>query len=173
MRNSRFWLTFIILTIAQILLCECLHLSQLLSLWFLPMMILCVPIRYSTSSLLLTAFVSGLLVDILTHGVLGLTSAALLPVALLRNATISIVFGSEVFSRGEDISISRQGFPKMALAVMLLTALFLTVYVIADGAGTRPGWFNFLRILLSLILDTSVSMVLLNLLSPENSQRWK
>jgi len=173
MRNTRFWITFIILVLAQVLLCECLHLSQLLSLWFLPMMILCVPIRYSTPFLLVLAFAVGFIADLLSNGVMGLTSMALLPVALLRNATISLVFGSEVFSRGEDISIRRQGGPKMTLAVMLLTALFLTVYVIADGAGTRPGWFNFLRIILSLVLDTAVSMMLVNLLSPESSQRWK
>ena len=173
MRNTRFWLSFIILVVAQILLCECLHLSQLLNLWFLPMMILCIPIRYQTPLLLVVAFLVGFLVDLLSHGVLGLTSVALLPVALLRNATIRLVCGSEVFSRGEDISIRRQGVPKMTLAVLLLTALFLVVYVIADGAGTRPGWFNFLRIFLSLILDTVVSMLLVNLLSPENSQRWK
>lgn len=173
MRNSKFWITYAVLVVAQILLCECLHLSQLLSLWFLPMMILCVPIRHSTPFLLVLAFVTGLAVDVLSHGVLGLTSAALLPVALLRNLTIRLVCGAEVFSRGEDISVRRQGVLKMGLSTMLLTAVFLVIYVVADGAGVRPGWFNFLRILLSLVLDTVVSMLLVNTLSPETGQRWK
>ena len=173
MTERNFWLTFVILLAAQILLCECLHLSALISVWFLPMMILCIPIKHSTPFLLAIAFFSGLAVDLVTGGIAGLTAIALLPAALLRNPVVSLVFGSEIFSRGENLSIKRQGALKMALAIFILTALFLIILVFADSAGTRPFWFNFSRILLSLAIDTVVSVLLVNTFSPENLQRWK
>lgn len=173
MRNLQFWLVYLILLVAQTVICAAFNFSQLVSFWFLPMMILCTPIRFNTNSLLVLAFVSGVLVDLLSQGVLGLTAAALLPVALCRNLVVRLVFGSEVFSRGEDISLRRQGLLKMSIAVALVTALFLILFIAADGAGTRPFWFNAVRFLLSLVVDTFFSLLLVGIINPGEGQKWR
>ena len=173
MRQPGFWLIYLILLAAQIVLCDCMYLTQLVSLWFLPMMVLCTPVRYDTPVLLAIAFLTGLAVDLLSQGVIGLCTASLLPVALCRNLLIRLVFGNEVFLRGEDISIRRQGVPKMALAISLASALYLLVFIIADSAGTRPFWFNAGRFLLSLLAGTILSVFLAGTLKPDEGQRWK
>ena len=173
MRSFRFWEYYLLLAAVQIILCNSLHLTQLLTLWFLPMMVLCIPIRYNTTAALLIAFVTGMAVDLLSQGVPGLCTAALLPVALLRNLIIRIIFGGEVFSRGEDISIRRQGILKMTLAILTATALFLLIYLWADGSFTRPFWFNSGRYFLSLAAGTLVSVLLVDFLSPEEGSIWK
>lgn len=173
MRSSRFWLYYLLLAAVQILLCNSLHITQLLTLWFLPMMVLCIPIRYDTLAVLPIAFATGMAVDFLTQGVPGLCTVALLPVAFSRNLIIRIVFGGEVFSRGEDISIRRQGILKMTLAILTATALFLLIYLWADGSFTRPFWFNGTRYFLSLACGTLVSVLLVNFLSPEEGSIWK
>ena len=136
MRSSRFWLYYLLLAAVQILLCNSLHITQLLTLWFLPMMVLCIPIRYDTLAVLPIAFATGMAVDFLTQGVPGLCTVALLPVAFSRNLIIRIVFGGEVFSRGEDISIRRQGILKMTLAIMTATASGRTVRSPAPSGST-------------------------------------
>ena len=122
---------------------------------------------------LLLASVSALAVDFFTNGVLGLSICALLPVAFARNALIRLVFGTELLSRQEDISIHKQGPAKVLLAILLATALFFLIYIPVDCAGTRPAGFMALRMLLSTILSTAVSYYVAGLLAPREADRWR
>lgn len=163
MRDAGFTFKYIIVLIAQILLWNYCNFTQYLTVVFLPVMILCLPISKGTIHALVTAFVSGLVVDFFASGMLGLTSLALVPVALARRSVIRLVFGQEVFSRGEDISIQRQGIPKMMLSILIVTAMFLFIYIWADGAGTRPLWFNAARFSISLLAGALLSAVIVNI----------
>ena len=173
MKASRFWISYVILVAVQIVLCDCFNLTQLLTLWFLPVLVLCMPIRTGTVAALLIAFATGMAVDFLSQGVPGLCTAALLPVAFCRRFIIGVVFGSEVFSRSEDISVRRQGIPKMTLAIVMATGLFLLIYILADGAGTRPFWFNAGRFVVSLLVDSVLSLFLAGTLSNDEGSRWR
>lgn len=164
MNDIGFKLKFALMLVAQVLMLNYLNFSQYLTPVFLPVMVLCTPIRRKTTHLLLLAFACGFLTDFLAGGMLGLTSLALLPVALVRNGVITLVFGSEVFSRMENISARRQGWGKVALATLIVTALFLAVYIWADGAGTRPFWFNFARFAASLAGSLLLSLVVADIL---------
>ena len=173
MRNPQFWLYYILLVAAQIVIAASLNFSPLVTFWYLPMLVLCIPIRLGTSLTLIIAFVTGLAVDFLSQGILGLTAASLLPVAFTKNLIIRLVFGSELFSRGEDISVRRQGIPKMAIAIVMVTAIFLLVFIAADGAGTRPFLFNLGRFSLSLLAGSVFSLILVSIFDPGESSRWK
>lgn len=117
--RQRYVFTYLVLLVIQIICGGLLNLSQYVVLCFLPVMILSLPITRSTPRVLVTAFVTGLAVDFFTDGVLGLTVCALLPVAFARNALIRLVFGTELLSRQEDISIHKQGPAKVLLASCL------------------------------------------------------
>jgi len=172
MKRNGFGLIFCILLVAQILLLNFGNFSQYLTIFFLPVMILCIPTARQTVFCMLIAFISGFAVDFLAGGALGLTSLALVPVGLLRLWIISTVFGSELLSRGENISVPRQGAMKILIACFLSTAVFLIVYIWADGAGTRPFWFNAVKFLISVTVDTILSFFICDLLTSEEG-RWK
>lgn len=167
MKNPGFALKFILLMLTQILLWNYFDFTQFLMIVFLPTLILCLPIRRNAVYAMLLAFGTGFAVDFFSSGMLGLTSAALVPVALIRRGVITLVCGEEVFARGENITIRRQGLPKMALAIMIVTALFLFIYIWADGAGTRPFWFNAVKFGASLLAGTLVSLLACNVLDSE------
>lgn len=167
MKRVDFFLAYFLLAVIQILITNYFHLSYFITLSILPVMVLSIPIRYSTNIALMIAFGTGLGVDLLADGVLGLNTLALVPVAFLRNTVISFVFGEEMFSRKEDFSIRRNGFTKVALAILFVQTLFLVIYIAADGAGTRPFWFNFVRFLCSLITGFLLSLPAVDALSPE------
>lgn len=171
--RQRYIFTYLVLLGIQIVFGGLLNLSQYVVLCFLPVMILSLPITYGTPRLLLIAFASGLAVDFLTNGVLGLTTCALLPVALARNALIRLVFGTELLSRQEDISIHKQGPAKVLLAILLATTLFFLIYIPVDCAGTRPTGFMALRMLLSIALSTPVSYYAAGVLAPREADRWR
>ena len=164
---------YILLFLAQAALWNYGNFSQYLLIVFLPAMILCLPIERSPIYAMIVAFVTGLLMDFLVTGQLGMTSLALVPVALLRRPVIRLVFGSELFARGEDLSFHRQGWPKFVLAVLLLTALFLLVFLWVDSAGTRPLWFNVLKFALSLAVSSAVGVFVAYLMLEETGERWK
>ena len=53
----------------------------------------------------------------------------------------------------------------MSFAIILVTAIFLMIYIAADCAGTRPLWFMASKLGISLMASYLVSAILVNLLS--------
>ena len=168
MKKSGFWLIYIILLVAQLLLSTYANFTPYVMVTLLPVMVLCMPIRMDTILAMVIAFASGLSVDLLSEGLLGLNALALVPVAFARNFIIRLIFGRELFAREEDFSIHRNGFWKVLVAIVLSVALFLAIYIWADGAGTRPLLFNAIRFGASLVASTLLSLLVVNLLAPDS-----
>ena len=167
MNRSNFFLAYGLLTLVQLLICNYLNLSPYLVLSLLPVMVLCIPVRFSPVASMLIAFATALVVDLLSDGVPGLNSLALVPVAFARKWIVGLVFGEDVLVRGEDFSIRRNGYGKVAFAVTMVQALFLVIYIWADGAGTRPFWFNLVRFACSLACVVIAAMLVVDTLSPD------
>ena len=162
---------YFLLFLAQAVLWNYFNFSQYIVIAILPAMILCLPISRSTAEAMLIAFVTGVAMDFLVTGQLGLTSFALVPVALIRRGVISLVFGSELFARGENISLRKQGVGKMILGTLLMTAIFLAVYITADGAGTMPFLYNLAKGGVSLFVSTALSFFIAHFLTSD--EKWK
>ena len=167
MRKSSFFFIYALLVVAQILICNYFHLTSFVMLSILPVLVLCIPIRIPTTGSLLIAFATGFIVDLLADGVLGLNTLALVPVALARDGILSLLFGRELFARKEDFTVHKNGFGPVTLAIILSQALFLAVYIWADGAGMRPFWFNFARWAASLAAGTALSLIVVPALAPD------
>ena len=173
MKNPERIVTYLILLTVQILFCNYLHLSQYVMVTILPAMILFSDVKLSRVSVLCLAFALAFAVDFLSDGVFGLNVLALVPVAFVRNGVIRLVFGEEHFARGEGISIVRQGIWKVTTAILMVQALFLLIYIWADGAGTRPVWFCALRFLASLLVGGVLSLPVAKILTAEkSSDKW-
>ncbi len=155
---KRPFVKYLLIFLAQAALWNYFNFSQYVILVFLPAIILCLPMSYSTVRLMVTAFLTGLVLDFIVTGQLGLTSLALVPVALLRRPVVRLCFGPELLSRGEELSFQRLGLHKFVPAILLMTALFLLIYLPVDSAGTRPFQFEVLRLLASLAVSTLVSL---------------
>lgn len=163
--KNRFVLTYVLLVIAQMLLCNYFHFTPYLMLTILPVMVFCIPTRVSTFWTLVIAFVTGLAVDYFAEGIIGLNAASLLPVAILRRPLIEAIFGPEPFEQEENITAKKYGLTKVTLAILIITTLFLLIYNIADCAGTRPFIFILAKVCLSLLASYILSLLAVNLLS--------
>ena len=167
MKKPIFWLIYVLLVIAQMLLTHFLRVSPYLTLCILPVMVLCISTRVPTWVTMVIAFLTGLAVDLLSEGIVGLNVLALVPVAFVRKEVIRLIFGDELFARKEDFSMRKNGFGKVALAIFLVQALFLGIYIWADGAGTRPLAFNAIRFGVSLGAGWIVSLLIVDILAPD------
>ncbi|HBN02121.1 MAG TPA: hypothetical protein DD383_05865 [Rikenellaceae bacterium] len=167
MKNS-FALTYILLTVAQMILSNYFHFTPFMMMTILPVMVFCIPTKIDSVRAMLIAFVTGLAVDFFAEGTLGLNAMSLVPVALLRRPVIGMFFGNEPFEQKESVTIRKYGFARVSLAIILMTALFLLVYVIADCAGTRPTWFIATKLGLSTMASYLASICVINLLAYED-----
>lgn len=163
--KNRFVLTYVLLVIAQMLLCNYFHFTPYIMLTILPIMVFCIPTRVSVFWTLIIAFVTGLAVDYFAEGIIGLNAAALLPVAILRRPLIEAIFGPEPFEQEENITVKKYGLAKVSLAIFIITAIFLLIYNIADCAGTRTFIFILAKVCLSLLASYILSLLAINLLS--------
>lgn len=168
MRKSYTTLVYLLLVVVQILLCNYFHVTPYITLSILPIMILCLPLKISTVAAMIIAFVTGLSVDFLAEGLIGINALALVPVAYVRKSLIGFVFGEDLISRGEDFSIRKNGLGEVSIAILLVQSLFLIIYIAADGAGTRPFWFNAARFGASLAAGYLVALLLVDTLVPDS-----
>lgn len=157
----------LILVFAQAIICNFLHISHFLTLSILPVLILCLPTKYSTTYAMVAAFVIGFLVDFMAEGVLGLNIFALVPVGLSRRKICNVIFGKELVARMDDFSVKKYGVAKVALALAAAQAIFLLFYIWADGGRSWPAGTNVFRFILSLLAGMAVSLPIANMLTKE------
>ena len=145
-----------------------LHLSPLLSLSILPVMVLCIPLSVPTIPAMLIAFVTGGCIDLLAEGVWGLNTAAIVPVAFMRKFLVSAIFGKDHIIREENFSFRKNGSGKIILAITIVQSIFLLIYILVDGAQTRPFLFNLLRFAISLAAGIIVSIGVATVITPDD-----
>ena len=168
MRKTPYFVPYSLVVIFQLLICTHLHVSQYLMLSVLPVIVLLIPLRYNTVVAMLVAFATGLLVDLLADGGIGLNALALVPVALIRKPLIARIFGTETFARQVDISLSHYGYLKFTIALAIVQLLFLLIYVIVDSAGARSVLFCSIRIAVSLVVGVLVALAIASVLAHED-----
>ena len=168
--NRNFRTLYILLLVFQITLCNYSNLGPYVMLSMLPAMVLCIPLSVGTPLCLLIAFLSGLSVDWLSEGLIGLNTSALLPVAVLRRPFISSFIGEDLIVRKDNFSIRKNGFSKIFFALLASTAIFMCLYVFLDGAGTRPFWFSAARFGASLAANMVLGLIVVNVLTGEEKK---
>lgn len=165
--NQNFTVTYILLAVAQMVICNYFKVSPYVYVTILPAMILALPLKIGTIGSMAVAFVTGLGVDFLAEGIIGLNALALVPVALVRLPLLQMVMGDEDSGKENPFGARSASFGRILLAVTIAYAIFTAVYVIADGAGVRPFWFNAARFGASLICDSLLALLVIHVLTPD------
>ena len=168
MKTQNFGLLYFLMVLGQLVLCNFVDLSPFLTLTMLPAMVMCVPLTVSTPLCLLLAFATGLSVDWLSEGLIGINAAALVPVALMRKPLIRFFLGEDIITRSDSFSIRKNGIAKIAFIMLLATLIHLGIYVYLDGAGIRPTWFNLTRIGVSLACNYILAIIVTNTLTTDD-----
>lgn len=168
MKGQNFGLLYFLMVLAQVILCNFTNLGPYVMLTLLPAMIVCVPLTVSTPLCMLLAFATGLSVDWLSEGLVGINAASLVPVALLRKPLIRFFLGEDLITRSDSFSFRKNGVGKISVLLFLSTAVFLGLYIILDGAGTRPMWFNLTRFGISFVCNYVLALIVTNILTVDD-----
>lgn len=168
MKTQNFGLLFFMMVLGQMVLCNFAGFSPFITLTMLPAMIVCVPLTVSTPLCLLLAFATGLSVDWLSEGLIGINAASLVPVALMRKPLIRFFLGEDLITRSDSFSFRKNGIGKISFVLIVSLLIFLGIYVFLDGAGTRPTWFNLTRMGLSLLCNYVLALIVTNILTVDD-----
>ena len=166
--NRNIGLTYILMVIVQMFICNYFHFSMYVTLSMLPSMVLCIPLSVNTSLAMVIAFATGLATDVFSDAVLGLNAMSLVPVALARKYIIRTFIGEETVEREESFSFRKNGLGKVSASIALCELIFFAIYIIMDGAGTRPVWFNISRLCASMAASYILSLIAIHMLSSED-----
>ncbi len=168
MKTQNFGLFYFLMVLGQMALCNFADFGPYIMLTMLPAMIICIPLTVGTPLCLLIAFGTGLSVDWLSEGIIGINAASLIPVALMRKPLIRFFLGEDIITRSDGFSFRKNGITKISFILLISTLLFLGIYVILDGAGTRPSWFNITRISVSLACNYVLALIVTNILTVDD-----
>lgn len=157
-------LTFVLIIIIQLLLDNYVDLGIYVYIAIFPYIILLLPFKYKGSSILLSAFAVGLLIDLLGNGVLGLNAGALTTMALCRRPFFKLVINEQSFNKQDAPSLAAFGASKYTLFLALNYAVFITVFVILEGMMSYPFINTLLKVLISTLVNVGV-IFLMSLLS--------
>lgn len=168
--GQNFWLLYAMLAIIQTVICNYFQFTPYAMVTLLPAMVLCIPLQTSTSASMVIAFATGLLVDWLSEGLIGINAAALVPVALARKAVIRTFIGEDLIARKDSFTFHKNGIRKISLALSANLTIFLVIYILLDGAGTRPVWFSLAQFGISLAINMILSLIVASILTPEEKR---
>lgn len=166
--GQNFKLLYCLLVICQIVISNYTALGPYLMLSILPAMIMCIPLSVGTAGCMLIAFLTGLSVDWLSEGLIGINAASLLPVALARQTFIRVFLGEDIINRKDSFSIRKNGFGKVSIAMAAAYIVFLAIYIFLDGAGSRPFWFCATRFAASLAANMALALLVADNLTPDD-----
>ncbi|MCI2081991.1 MAG: hypothetical protein LKK19_00055 [Bacteroidales bacterium] len=153
-------LYIILMFLLQIVANDYINLGPYVYVCFLPMMILLVPAGRSSIQSLLIAFGLGILVDLLSDGVLGLNAAA----GVLMAGTLNFVFNVTVSRdnyEGDDCpNMYDVGIVKYLRLALLSFSIYFIAYVFLDGMGSRPFLFDLTRLIVTLAVNIPLAILI-------------
>lgn len=168
MKNQFYGILYFLMVIGQMIICNYFQFTPYVVLSMLPAMILCMPLTVGTPMCLLIAFASGLSVDWLAEGLIGINAASLVPVALARKTIIRVFLGEDLIARSDSFTFKKNGIEKISVAQIVALSIFFGIYVILDGAGTQTTSFNLIRFGSSVAASFLLSLIVTQVLTPDD-----
>ncbi len=166
--NQNFWIYYFLLLIGQIVLCNYFPFSTYVVMSMLPFMVMCIPLTVGTAGCMFITFFSGLAVDWLSEGLIGINAASAVPIALMRKPFIRFFLGEDIISRKDSFSLRKNGTGKISVTMICAAIIFFGMYIFLDGAGTREFTFNLLRFGASVLANYPLALIITDILTPDD-----
>lgn len=162
-----FIINHVLLMILQLVISNYFNFTPYAMCTILPLIIFMLPTKFGTKTTLIIAFVSGLAVDYLADGEIGLNALALIPVGYINRFLYRVIFGDEIIERELHATISKYGVGKILFALGVETLVFLSIYILADSGISRPMQFNLVKFVSSFASSMALSVLLFIFLQPK------
>lgn len=156
----KFLLVSFVIFVIQILASNYLNINVYIYLFIIPYIILSLPFRYKTISVMIISFLAGIVIDFTCDNIIGLNAAALTAMAFTRHFLLSRLVNEKNVDKNDYPSITVMGVaPYLAYILFSLTFFFL-VYIPLETFSFRPFLFQFLRCITGISINTILILIL-------------
>lgn len=156
----KYLLLGVIIIIAQLIIEEYVNYHPLIHIAIFPLFIIILPTRINQIPLMLISLVIGLLIDILSDGIIGLNSAALIAMAFVKLPILNIIVNKNNIAENSIISSKTLHLNSFSLYCLIMYTIFFLVYVALDGIGYISILYSVLRFIIYIILNTIISILI-------------
>lgn len=159
--NGNSLLLFCILVfILQLILSNYVHFGPYVHICLLPLLIALMPFNWRPSSTLLVSFALGLLLDLLSDGVIGLNAGAAVCCAAPKKYLYHLTTNSDRQDRSASVSRKRIGNAKYFTFLAVCAAVFTLAYVLLDCMDLQNWGLIPVRFLASATINFILSSIL-------------
>lgn len=160
MNNLKYVILGGFLLLIQLLISGYINIWPMLYIAVFPLLVITLPYTCNHIVSILTAFCFGLLVDILSDGVLGLNAAAIVAIAYFRPLLFKVAVSKTTLENTIEITQRTIGITQFLLVTALSYAIFFTIYIALDSWGYFSFIYTIARFLLNIIINTAVALLL-------------
>ncbi len=160
MNNLKYVILGVFLLLIQLLISGYINIWPMLYIAVFPLLVITLPYTCNHIVSILTAFCFGLLVDILSDGVLGLNAAAIVAIAYFRPLLFRVAVSKTILENTIEITQRTIGTTQFLLVTALSYAIFFTIYIALDSWGYFSFIYTIARFLLNIIINTAVALLL-------------
>ncbi len=160
MNNLKYVILGVFLLLIQLLISGYINIWPMLYIAVFPLLVITLPYTCNHIVSILTAFCFGLLVDILSDGVLGLNAAAIVAIAYFRPLLFRVAVSKTTLENTIEITQRTIGTTQFLLVTALSYAIFFTIYIALDSWGYFSFIYTTARFLLNIIINTAVALLL-------------
>ncbi|MBR5249669.1 MAG: hypothetical protein IKV28_03670 [Bacteroidales bacterium] len=154
-----FLLVALLVILLQAVIDKYLTLNSNLYLILAPIIVFLMPIQLRGIPMLLAAFGIGLLSDLLGNGILGLNASAMTAMVLLRYPLIRAFTNENSLEKYPYPCQLSMGSGRFFLYLVLLYFLFLSIYILWEGAGILPSPLLVGRIVVGTVINAALGFL--------------
>ena len=153
-------LFYILIVVLQIIVNDYVNFGLYIYICFLPLLILYIPLNKSTPTTMIFAFALGLLIDVLSDGILGLNASASVVLAAIKKPLFSITINKDNYESINIPTIKEVGISKYLKYTSASIFVFLLVYIFFDCISVRPFSFVVAKLVLSVIANVIAVLII-------------
>ena len=151
---------YAVVILLQVILNNYVNLGPMIYICLLPLLVIYLPLDQKNYISLIIAFGMGLVIDILSDGVLGLNAGAATLVALVYKPLFYPIFQKNNYSKKYILPIRESGIWQHTLYLLIILAIYFLFYIAFDGLAKTTLLVSLIRYLVNVLVNLALALVI-------------
>ena len=151
---------YAVVILLQVILNNYVNLGPMIYICLIPLLVIYLPLDQKNYISLIIAFGMGLVIDILSDGVLGLNAGAATLVALVYKPLFYPIFQKNNYSKKYILPIRESGLWQHALYLLIILEIYFLFYIAFDGLAKTTQLVSLIRYLVNLLVNLALALVI-------------
>ena len=151
---------YAVVILLQVIINNYVNLGPLIYICLIPLLVIYLPLDQKPYLSLIIAFGLGLIIDILSDGVLGLNAGAATLIALVYRPLFYPVFQKNNYSKKYIPPIRESGIWHHVLYLLIIFAIYFLFYIIFDGLAKSTLLTSLVRYLMNIAVNLAIATII-------------